>query len=306
MDKNESITPSVFISYSHDSPEHKRWVAEFASKLVENGVDVILDQWDLDLGDDVTKFMEHGVTKADRVLMVCTDSYVKKVNEGKGGAGYEGMIVTGELVQDLGTSKFIPVIRQRTGRTSIPTCIITRLYINFSEDRKFNENFEILLREIYRAPLIIKPPIGKNPFANKTEITNENDINTEKEIKDNSNSGVIFISRDRQIFGFTYASLSVRIDGVYKCSLENGGTDQVKVKSEIHKVIVTYHAESLRTNSANYPYTAYFSGSSEELQVNVEPGMGVFLKCRSKTGFLSILSRQILKKEKTLFLTRIR
>ena len=49
--------PKVFISYSHDSPEHKRWVLELSKKLRNNGVDVILDQWDLSPGDNLTQFM---------------------------------------------------------------------------------------------------------------------------------------------------------------------------------------------------------------------------------------------------------
>lgn len=77
--------PKVFISYSHDTPDHKRWVGEIASNLVKNGVDVILDQWDLKFGEDLVKFMERGVHEVDRVLMICTETYVQKVNEGKGG-----------------------------------------------------------------------------------------------------------------------------------------------------------------------------------------------------------------------------
>ena len=107
--------PKVFISYSHDSPQHKRWVAETASKLVDNGVDVFLDQWDLGLGTDIPKYVERSVSEADRVLMICTEQYVRKADEGKGGVGYEAMIVTAELVHNLGTSKFIPVIRQASG-----------------------------------------------------------------------------------------------------------------------------------------------------------------------------------------------
>ena len=42
--------PKVFISYSHDSPEHRRWVSELAVKLRHNGIDAILDQWDLGSG----------------------------------------------------------------------------------------------------------------------------------------------------------------------------------------------------------------------------------------------------------------
>ena len=71
--QEEEKVPNIFISYSHDSPEHKKWTAKFASELVDNGVDVILDQWDLVFGDDIPKFMEKSVSEADRVLMICTE-----------------------------------------------------------------------------------------------------------------------------------------------------------------------------------------------------------------------------------------
>jgi TIR domain len=76
--------PVVLVSYSHDSPEHKRWVGELAAKLVKKGVDVILDQWDTGPGDDLPKFMEKAVGRADRVLMICSDAYVQKADDGKG------------------------------------------------------------------------------------------------------------------------------------------------------------------------------------------------------------------------------
>ena len=46
--KIENNIPTVFISYSHDSKVHKQWVLELAQKLRQNGVDIIIDQWDLD------------------------------------------------------------------------------------------------------------------------------------------------------------------------------------------------------------------------------------------------------------------
>ncbi|WP_197151311.1 toll/interleukin-1 receptor domain-containing protein [Synechococcus sp. CBW1108] len=77
--------PSVFISYSHDSDSHKDWVYQLACELVKNGVEVTLDQWDIQLGSNIHKFMEKGLTNADRVLVVCTDNYNTKSNEGLGG-----------------------------------------------------------------------------------------------------------------------------------------------------------------------------------------------------------------------------
>ncbi len=163
-DTEQGVT-LIFISYSHDSPDHKKWVGELASKLVKNGIDVILDQWDLGLGDDIPKFMEKGVTRADRVLMIGSEPYIRKADEGKGGVGYEAMIVTSELVRNLGTSKFIPVIRQTSGKALLPKSVSTRFYVNLSEGEDFDSQFEALLRELHQAPSLTKPPLGKSPFA---------------------------------------------------------------------------------------------------------------------------------------------
>lgn len=159
------MVPVVFISYSHDTREHKAWVGSLAQRLREKGVDVLFDQWDLGPGDDVPKFMEQAVARADRVLMVCTEPYVRKADDGKGGVGYEAMVVTGELVTNLGTNKFIPIVRQQEEPKVRPRCVSTRFYVDLSEGPDEEENFEQLLREIHNAKKITKPPLGPNPFA---------------------------------------------------------------------------------------------------------------------------------------------
>ena len=37
----------MFISYSHDSLEHKKWTLELAIRLRNNGIDAIIDQFEL-------------------------------------------------------------------------------------------------------------------------------------------------------------------------------------------------------------------------------------------------------------------
>ncbi len=75
------------------------------------------------------------------------------------------MVVTGELVADLGTKKFIPSIRQ-TGHPRItPACISTRLFVDFSDDADFAHKLEELARSIQESPKFEKPSIGQNPFA---------------------------------------------------------------------------------------------------------------------------------------------
>lgn len=165
-DEPEQYTspPVVFLSYSHDSRDHKRWVAKLAETLRSKHVEVIFDQWDLEPGDDVPKFMERAVKSADRVVMVCSEPYVRKANDGKGGVGYEAMIVTGELVRDLGTRKFIPVIRQAGGDTVVPDCVSTRLYVDFSNDGEFAEALEQLVKTIHQVVAASKPPLGPHPY----------------------------------------------------------------------------------------------------------------------------------------------
>ena len=114
------VPPKVFISYSHDSQEHKDWVLTLSTRLQANGVNVILDQWDLTLGSDLPRFMESGLTDADRVLSVCSGAYVKKSNDGIGGAGYEKMILTGELMKNLASDKVIPGNSGQLERSSCP------------------------------------------------------------------------------------------------------------------------------------------------------------------------------------------
>lgn len=155
--------PRVFISYSHDSAEHKGWVLDFATTLRNRGIDAVLDQWDLKPGDDLPHFMETQLEAADHVLMICTEKYVEKANAGAGGVGYEKMIMTSSLLSKIDSSKVIPIIRQE-GTSYRPTFLKTKLYISFSINSEIEYSFDELLRTLLNAPLYEKPKIGENPF----------------------------------------------------------------------------------------------------------------------------------------------
>jgi hypothetical protein len=160
---------SVFISYSHDSDEHKDWVYQLACELVKNGVEVVLDQWDIQLGSNILQFMERGLTNSDRVLVVCTDNYNFKSNEGLGGAGYEKNILTAELFSSQDTIKFIPCIRGVTSTSKTPVCLSGRAYIDFTSDTAFTDKVKELLHELLGVPLRPKPSLGRSPFAINVE-----------------------------------------------------------------------------------------------------------------------------------------
>ncbi len=156
--------PRVFISYSHDSATHKMWVLDFATTLRNRGVDAVLDQWDLKPGDDLPHFMETQLEAADYVLMVCTSRYVEKANSGEGGVGYEKMIVTSSLLNQIDVNNVIPVIRQ-SGSKEIPTFLKTKVFTDLSKDDELEYGLDELLRTLLDSPLFEKPEIGINPFT---------------------------------------------------------------------------------------------------------------------------------------------
>lgn len=156
--------PKVFLSYSHDSLEHKKWVLDLATRLRSNGVESVIDQWSLGPGDDLPHFMEQNLATADRVLMICTESYVQKANTGTGGVGYEKMIVTADLLRRIDSNKIIPLIRQ-SGTHAVPTFLQSKLYLDFSRPDQMEFAFDELVRAIHGAPLYVAPPVSNNPFV---------------------------------------------------------------------------------------------------------------------------------------------
>lgn len=152
--------PIVFISYSHDSDEHKEWVKSLATRLRGHGVDAILDQWDLHIGQDLRFFMEQGVTKSKMVLCVCSENYVNKANAGIAGTGYESMIISQDLLSNVNLGYIIPIVRNNNLEKKTPICLGTKLYIDFCDDSLFFEHYRTLLERIYNEDNKKKPYNG--------------------------------------------------------------------------------------------------------------------------------------------------
>ena len=164
------MAPKAFISYSHNSAEHKTWVLKLASDLRAIGVDIVLDQWDLVPGQDISLFMQRGIADADRVILVCSSAYVSKAEQGIGGVGYERLIVTAEVVQSIDTTKFIPILRGSNPNRKLPVFLGPRLYIDFESDIDYDAKLVELAREVHGAPAISKPALGRNPFSGSPDL----------------------------------------------------------------------------------------------------------------------------------------
>ena len=165
----EDRIPKVFISYSWSSDAQ---VLSLAQRLIAHGVDVVLDKWDLKEGQDKYAFMERCVNDPEitKVLIVCDKQYADKANNRTGGVGDETVIISSEIYGNIKQEKFIPIITERdeNGVAYVPTYIKTRIYIDLSDDSKYEEEYEKLLRNIYEKPLFRKPALGHFPISFQT------------------------------------------------------------------------------------------------------------------------------------------
>jgi len=157
--------PKLFVSYSHDSQEHKEWVRKLSTDLRQHmGVDVILDQWDLRIGGDLSLFMEHGLCEASLVLCILSEEYVEKVNQGIHGTGFEKMIITASLLKDTSIDFIIPVIRNNLAKV-LPTFLRTKIYVDFTKDEDYLDRLGELAARIYSEDIAKKPLLGESPFS---------------------------------------------------------------------------------------------------------------------------------------------
>ncbi len=165
--QNANIAPKVFISYSWEDEDHKEWVRSLTDSLLANGIDATLDQYDLSLGDRLPQFMEQSITESDYVLIICTPTYKAKSDKRSGGVGYEGHIISGELLTTRNERKFIPVIRKGSLQTAMPNCLAGKLGIDLSNDSHYSVNFNDLLTTLHGQKK--KPPISHTLQNKSTE-----------------------------------------------------------------------------------------------------------------------------------------
>jgi len=190
--------PRCFISYTWETSDHKTWVRNLATKLTENGVDVILDQWELKYGHDLGKFMETSVRESNFVILVCTPTYAKKADKGSGGAGYEKQIVTGEMFQGSEASKFIPLVRSGSIADALPSFLKSKNYVDFRSDSEFDEKLKDLLYQLHGKAKYSKPKIGPSPFPRKrTESRDNNNEPTIPNLPPDLNEALTFPQKVR-------------------------------------------------------------------------------------------------------------
>jgi len=142
---NSMVAPRVFISYAWEDDEHRSWVKSLATKLRADGVETVLDQWELAPGDQLARFMEKSVRESDFVLIICTPKYKEKSDARSGGVGYEGDVMAAEVATGVDRRKFIPLLRSNTWANASPSWLRGSYYVDFRREFVLDGNYADLL-----------------------------------------------------------------------------------------------------------------------------------------------------------------
>jgi hypothetical protein len=154
--------PKVFISYSHDSATHQEHVLALADRLRKDGLDVMVDQYLPAPPEGWPRWMDQQIKEADFVLLVCTETYLRRVERreqpGKGhGVLWEGNLIYQHLY-NAGTTnaKFIPVLLDSANPSYIPLPLQGVTCYHPETD----DGYEQLYRRLTNQPRDVKPELG--------------------------------------------------------------------------------------------------------------------------------------------------
>ena len=158
----------VFISYSHDSPEHDTSVLALANRLRADGIDAILDQFESSPPEGWELWGQRQIQVARFVVMVCTPNYRWRFDgEEESGKGLGATSETGiirQILYDAGgvNEKFLPVLLTDGDSAHIPLALRRYQHFRLYTEQGY-ENLRLHLTGQSRVRKPALPPKQRRP-----------------------------------------------------------------------------------------------------------------------------------------------
>jgi hypothetical protein len=156
----------IFVSYAHDSEDHKQAVLDYSDWLNDpGGMDCWIDRYveDSDMPHGWPHWMMTQIEEAKYVLVVCSERYLARYykrpeEEGKGlGVKFESTLIVNEFYQNGSLNiKFIPVIIKSEDAKYIPNILQSQTYYDLSR----SDSRDALYRRISNQPQFLKPAVS--------------------------------------------------------------------------------------------------------------------------------------------------
>ncbi|MFC0109605.1 tetratricopeptide repeat protein [Kibdelosporangium aridum] len=162
--------PRVFISYSHESEQHKSDVRQFCALLREHGIDAMLDYFDNDQRHDWYAWMIKHITESDFTIVIASPRYAS-VADGAGPATESrGVHSESALLRDLlyrdreqWIRKTLPVILPGGSRDDIPHFLQPYCADHYQVSELTEAGIEDLLRVLTGQPRYVPSELGDVP-----------------------------------------------------------------------------------------------------------------------------------------------
>ena len=145
---------TVFISYSHDSDEHRERVLALSERLREDGIETLLDRYvNGSPKQGWPRWMLDQLDVADSVLVVCTETYYRRFRgheePGKGkGVDWEGALITQEMYDSRSQMlKFVPVFLSAAVHDWIPEPLRSVSYYAVTSENAYQRLYDFLLEQ---------------------------------------------------------------------------------------------------------------------------------------------------------------
>src|SRR5690606_7761410 len=109
------------------------------------------------------------------VLIICTPQYKSKSENRIGGVGYEGDIMTAEVLQTSNHRKFIPILKAGTKETSIPSWLQGKYYVDLSNQNHYKNNYSDLKTTLLNVREKA-PELGRIATKGKSSDNSKNNV----------------------------------------------------------------------------------------------------------------------------------
>ena len=178
--------PNVFISYTHDTPEHKGAILALSERLRDEGIHCEIDQYHESPPEGWPTWMERQLRCSEFVLVVCSVAYKRRFEgaeiEGIGkGVKFESFLALNEIhANDTNNRKFIPIVVKESDIKHIPNFFKAFTYYNISEPKSYLKLYRVLTNQ----PEIVKNAVGS--IKNLTGFSDDEEHIVVKRLKNES------------------------------------------------------------------------------------------------------------------------
>lgn len=157
---DSTLASKIFVSYSHDSDEHKDNVLGLCNQLAGDGLTCVIDQELISPEEGWPRWMIRQIESADFVLVVATEEYERRFlgkREGAGkGANWEGTIITQEIYEQYcRNKKFVPIVFRDTDAQHIPIFLKSATHFNVTV---LNQYLQLIRLLTGQPPVAIRKP----------------------------------------------------------------------------------------------------------------------------------------------------